>query len=335
MKTMNKKYIYAGLVALLIVLSPIFIHAVREFGACGSTAKGCEGRGNSAGTEAVNCEELIDDEIGDCFDGQYEVCAEEKCMATMDSATNRMGSSETSMPAKKIIENYQLSMETENFDSAVASIKAVAEDCLGFVKSFDVYGSGTKNDPRNASFEVKIPAEKSAEYMESVKALGKVLNESKNVDDVSKVYSDIEVEIRNYEEAEDRYLELYEKAETIEDMLRVENELARLRNMIDIRKAELKNYDYLVSYSTIRLSLREVVEEREEVIVEPNVWQKAQNGFVASVNSLIKAAQNLFIALVSALPGIFIVLVFVLIVVVVVKSRKKKAVKTITKKEEQ
>ncbi len=126
MKTMNKKYIYAALVALLIVLSPILIHAVREFGACGSTAKGSDESGMCEAAETDNCVDPMYDFMEEDFEGEYEVLAEAKSIDSIDTMTNRMGSSETEMPAKKIIENYELRMQSKNFDSAVTSITAVA-----------------------------------------------------------------------------------------------------------------------------------------------------------------------------------------------------------------
>ncbi len=328
MKNTNKKFLYVAVgFALLLAISPMILNVVGGGFGAGKYNKACEASsdGYYGGLELAKADDAYyDEEMCNSVAYDPDVNYEEKAMSDYVVAGSRMGSSEQEMPAKKIIENYYLSMQSEHFDEVMDSIKQFAEEEQGFIKSFDVNGNGTKHDRRRANLEIKIPAEKSGSYIDSITELCKVVSKSKNIDDVTKVYGDIMIEIRNYEEAEKRYLELYKKADTIEDMLLVENELSRLRNEIDTRKAQIKNYDYLVSYSTITLYVEEVVEEKEEIVVEPNVWQKAKNGFIESVNAVIEGAQGLFIGLVSIVPMLLVALVIIVIVVIIVKSKSKK-----------
>lgn len=216
--------------------------------------------------------------------------------------------------SKKIIENYEIGLRTDEFDIAKAKLEKIALNQGGFISSFEIYGDGSEENRRSGHFVIKIPQDFSASVMEMFRSIGEVYNESKSMEDVTKRYTDIEIEIKNYEEAERRYLELYQKADTIEDMLRIEQELGRLRNLIDSHRATLKNYDYMVSYSTIRLTLMEVIEIVPTVSVEPGVWQKAKDGFVNTVNSLIRGFQNAFVFLISIVPTLALLLIALLII---------------------
>ena len=56
---------------------------------------------------------------------------------------------------------------------------------------------------------------------------------------------------------EERILEIMKKADQVEDILNIERELNRIRTEINQRKNILKNWDQLVDYSSIEVSLRE------------------------------------------------------------------------------
>lgn len=228
---------------------------------------------------------------------------------------------------KKIIENFNIGINTEHFDHSRQKLEEIAQQSGGFISTFEVYTSmhrekGTKT--RTATITVKIPSENSAGYLETLHELGEIYNESKTMDDITKEYADIEIEIRNFEEAEKRYLVLYQKAESIEDMLRVENELSRLRNLIDTRKAMLINYDYKVMYSTFYINLNEVVEIKPVVSVEPGMWERAKDGFVEGLNAVISGAQNVFVYLVSIIPALIVTIVLLVIALLIVTMIRKK-----------
>ncbi|MDO4754013.1 MAG: DUF4349 domain-containing protein [Bacillota bacterium] len=228
---------------------------------------------------------------------------------------------------KKIIENYTIGIHTDQFDEAKRLLEDTARKMDGFISSFEIYTTEHRDSGRkirNATVVVKIPTEKSAEYLEILHGIGEIYAESKTMDDVTKEYRDIEIEIRNYEEAEKRYLELFKKAENIEDMLLVENELSRLRNLIDTRKAILMNYDYKVMYSTFYINLNEKLDLKPSVNVEPGMWEKAKNGFIKGVNAIISGAQQFLIFIISILPALILGTVVILIVWMFIRAAGKR-----------
>lgn len=231
---------------------------------------------------------------------------------------------------QKIIRNYSINIETEKYDDAVSKVEFEAKKFGGFVEYYDSWGSGKDYDWRRANISVKIPSERGEDYMHFLRGIGNVIAETKGSKNVTQTYRDLEIEIRNYEEAEKRYLELYDKAEIIPDMLMIENELSRIRINIDSRKAMLQSMDRQVDYSTFEIALVETVEKQEVVKVEQNIWTKAKNGFIAGVNKIISGTQNFFIFLVSSVPIIVLmilgILLLWLIIWAIVKKIKKRRV---------
>lgn len=217
-------------------------------------------------------------------------------------------SSQRSFGKKKIIENYHLGIKTKQFEDSKAMIDAIAAESGGFVSQYDMFDGG-EDSLKTASIVLKIPSERAERYKSEIDRIGEIYRESKSIEDVTKYYGEIEVEISNLQKAEARYLALYENAETIEDMISLEKELSRIRGMIDIKKASLLHYDYLVAYSTFYIELMEVKEYVPIVSVEPGTWEKAKNGFVEGVNQIIRTLQQIFIVIVSILPALVSVLI--------------------------
>ncbi len=261
----------------------------------------------------------------------------------VDSSYERADSSDSKRAAapdtnsadeqSKIIENYWYGINTKDFDSAKKAIEDGTRTSGGFVESMNVYGTGTLKDPRTVSFVVRIPVGGIGSFTELLIGTGEVYRESKSAVDVTKHYREIEVEIANYEQAEKRYLALYEQAETIEDMLLIENELSRIRNYIDVRKAQIKSYDHQVAYSTFSIELIEVLEEKV-VTAEAGTLEKAKYAFISSINTLIKFAQNMFIWFVSIIPIAILWLIAFAILYIIVKIALRRAARNKNSKKE-
>lgn len=308
----------AAFVAVLYV-SGSFLNYIGQSGnseysaADGETAVDGLGLQNTRDMAASNPKfELVNEEFS-AKSGEVEISAE-------------VGSEKENQ--SKIIENFWYGIKTEEFDLAKKSIEEAAQISGGYVESMNTYGTGDVDDPRSASFSVKIPSSGMEGFGEVLKGLGEVYRESKSAEDVTKHYGEIEVEIANYEEAERRYLALYEKAETIEDMLLIENELGRIRNYIDVRKAQIKSYDHQVAYATYSIEIQEVIEEKPVVTAEPGTLDKAKYAFISSLNAIIKFAQDGFVWLVAVLPVAALLLAALGVIYLIAKIIIKKSAKS-------
>ena len=87
--------------------------------------------------------------------------------------------------------------------------------------------------------------------------LGKLARKNIVGQDVTEAYQDYQIRLENAQKARDRYLELLNKAETVEEILKVERELERLNETIDLLKGKMARIEHLEAYSTITVALRE------------------------------------------------------------------------------
>ncbi|MDW7651166.1 MAG: DUF4349 domain-containing protein [Bacillota bacterium] len=202
---------------------------------------------------------------------------------------------------QKLIRTGEISLDVETLDAALDEINHIVRVTGGFFAHSSISGP---EDARRAYLTLRLPADKFEDVMADISELGKLLNENKGGEDVTLQYVDLEARIRNMERQEERLLEILDKAETVEDILRVEQELARVRGQLETMTAEFRYLRDRVDYATIHVSLRETPTASPTITGSglKGVWQRARLGLVNSVNSMLTGLGNFLVLLVSALP---------------------------------
>jgi hypothetical protein len=239
--------------------------------------------------------------------------------------------------ARKIIKNGNVSLKVTDVQTRMQEITALAENGGGYVESSYVDNIvqpiilETTQDARIsretttmiANMTIKVPAEKFAASYETIIGMGKLVNQNSNSSDITNQYRDIEARVTNLKVQEKHLQEIMTKATTVEDTLKVEMELNRVRTEIDIMTGNLKNWDQLVEYSTIYINMTEVKEAELKKVDVPGVWQNAKEGFISTINTIRYGIERLFVFLVSAVPYILMIGVALLLAVFWIKKRKK------------
>jgi len=188
--------------------------------------------------------------------------AEEPAPATPAAAPAPEASAEQNKMAapaqqskRKIILSHDLTLEVTSLSSTVEAITKLAESSGGYVFS----SSRSSKDRKSFSGEigVRIPSGKSSAVLSSIRALGRVEQESSTADDITDEYVDLEARLKNAQASEERLKQMYQRAGDIEDVLEVEKELTRVRGDIEAFMAKKRNWDVLTEMVTIKISLCE------------------------------------------------------------------------------
>ncbi len=228
---------------------------------------------------------------------------------------------------EKIIYSADATVETTQFESTISALEAMIDGVGGWVESSSVTGAnyssisrGSKTN-RSASYTVRVPNNKFDEMMSSLPALGNVPRSHVYTENVTSQYYDTQARLTTYQAQEQRLLELLDKAETVSDVIEIENELTEVRYRIESMQTSLRNWDRRVSWSSIRLTINEVSEYTPEV----------QKGYGERLKeALMEGLDNLswyFIDFVEALPvlAFFLLLLIILILILkrVIRSPKR------------
>jgi hypothetical protein len=222
---------------------------------------------------------------------------------------------------QKIIKNGSIRMTVEDVYAASDRITALATAKGGFVQgsSSSERGDGT----HEGYVTVRVPAKHFESTMTEIKAFAKLVrNDSTNSQDVTEQYTDLEAQLRNAKKQEETYLAVLDKADSVEDILRVQERLGSIRGVIESLEGRKKYLENVTSYSTISVSL-----EEEPVVRLPTKEFRPAAMVKEAVQALVGTFQNFAAALIWIVivgGGIALPLVILGLIVRAVMRRMKK-----------
>ena len=114
-----------------------------------------------------------------------------------------------------------------------------------------------KFSPEYASLRVESKSLNQA--LTEFELLGKVKNKRITGEDVTEFYQDAQIRLENAEKTRKRYLELLDKAQNVEEILKIEKELARINEQIDLLKGKIKAIDQQAALSLIEIDIQKKV----------------------------------------------------------------------------
>ncbi len=194
-----------------------------------------------------------------------------------------------------IIKRGEISMRVTDANDATTKISDLATGFGGSILTKSL--NKDINDQLSGYITIQVAADKFDPAFSGVKALGtEVTSESVSAEDVTEQVIDIEVRLKNARAEEQSYLAVLAKAETVEDILAVQQYLYQVRQTIEQLEAQQKYLSTQTTYSVITVFIT------EETVVkiggqEFRPWQAA----VDAVQMVISGFQAFIIALIQVL----------------------------------
>ena len=227
--------------------------------------------------------------------------------------------------SRKLITRVNLTGETKEFDATVASIRSQVNTLGGYVERSDVSNNSyNAYVNRDASFTVRIPQDKVADFVNSVSGICNITNSSENVEDVTLNYTDTASHIKVLKTEQDNLMKMLEACTEVEDMIAVEERISEVTYQLESYESTIRTYDNLISYSTVDIYISEV-KDYSEIIEEPDtVWDRISEGFSGNLKDLKEFFEDLFVFLVVNIPYFIILGIIAVIVWVCVKRYNKK-----------
>lgn len=230
----------------------------------------------------------------------------------------------------KIIYSGSASVETIHFEETVKQVYELIGLYDGFLESSYVTGRDYHSSyydsfaRRNASFTIRIPRDRFQSFTGELETLGNLTHSSLEAQNITTAYRDTESRLRSYRTQETRLLEMLEKAETVEDMLYIEDRLSSVRYNIESLTGNLNNWDSKLSYSTLSLSVQEVKKLTEETPLIRTFGQEIVEGVEDSCRWLVEAVQDIVIFIASAIPVLILPAAAVVGIVLLVRAKIRK-----------
>lgn len=266
----------------------------------------------------------------------YDTAETEEAYDTV--ATEAGGGAETPEPddsvadyTAKIIYTASVSIETTEFDKAVAALENQVQKIGGFVESSNVTGDTQYNADgtttvvnRWAYYTVRIPCDHFESFLHETEGFGNVTSTSRDAQNVTSAYTDYEARLSSLNTQEERLLDMLAKSEDVETLIALEQRLSDVRYEIESIERNLRNYDMQIKYSTVNLDLREVEVYTPTVPVRRTFGQKLADSLSDGWNGFTRGIQNVILGLASALPALILLAVITAAVIVCIKKARKK-----------
>jgi len=164
---------------------------------------------------------------------------------------------------RKIVRTATLDLEVENVVEAVQQIDDVATAAGGFVSASNVFvetenGADEVQRTQTASVTIRVPADAYSSVMGQLRGIAReTVSETSDASEVTEEYTDLEARLRNLSATEARYIELLNRAATIDEILTVQDRLNQVRLEIEQVTGRIQVLNNLTDFATItaRLSI--------------------------------------------------------------------------------
>lgn len=246
---------------------------------------------------------------------------------------------ESSRSGRMVIRTGNISVNVADVDKASTEIRQLIESSGGYVENSqidnitvpqaqDINGSSQikETTEKHANLTVRVPEAEFENMFNNIKGMGKPVSENMNGSDITAEYRDTTARVDNLKIQEQSLKQLMTKAKNVDEILRIESELNRVRTDIDINSGNLKRWDNLVQLSTINVYMKELKPEELKSVDVPGMWGKAYQGFVKAINNIVAGLEKTVILLVAAIPYLVIIGILAVVGVAIARKIKKKKV---------
>lgn len=228
---------------------------------------------------------------------------------------------------RKWVIAMSLTAETENLTDAMGLLAEKIQASGGYVESQSVSGTAVNSGRSPSAYiTVRVPAEQLDSFVEDVSGMTNVVSSSRYVEDITLSYTDTEGRVKALKTEEARLLELMEQAQTMSDLLEIEERLTEVRYQLENYTSTLRLYDNQVDYATLDLTLREVAKFTPPE--KQGFWEKVTSGLADSIVDLGQGLVDVAAWVLIELPYLVLVgLLGWLVVFLTRRSIKKRRAK--------
>lgn len=215
--------------------------------------------------------------------------------------------SPTQAPAntQMIVRTATVSLSTEKFDDMRAALEKVAAAHQGSVAALTVAGDPPNQRSLTATLRVPIAVMDAA--LASVRALGRVLQESQSSEDVTDAHRDLAIRIANAKIEETRLGEiLKERTGRLSDVLAVEQAQSRVRTEIEQMEAQELAMRNRAALSTISIQIEERYRAELADSGPLSIGTRLRNAVVDGARAALESLVGVALTVLAAAPTLLL-----------------------------
>ena len=239
---------------------------------------------------------------------------------------------------EKLIVTVTLRAQTKEYEAALSSIRGTLSALGGYEESFSSngrsYGSSTSYC-RSAYLTVRIPSDKLDAFLSEVGELVNVVHEQIGRVNATEEYYDLAARVRVLEEEQAAYEAMLSKAADVEEILLIKDRLYNVISEIESSKTRMKVIDSRASYSTVHLTLEEVVDYSPVTTPKTTFGTRIANAFKRSWRNFAEGFEDFVVWFVGAIPTFLVLAVIGVGIAVIAITSNRRLKKRLAKKKDE
>ena len=283
------------------------------------------------------------DDFGFAGAGEAEKSAAEPMPSTGETYQTLPDVDNVSVPGRaaaidrKIIKNAEVIVLVEDSDIAIDRLTQVVGDVGGYIVSSRIWYQPHLDGEnyKYATITLGIPVDQFEVTMRRVRGLAlRVQDENASGEDVTDQFVDLQSRLSNLEATQARIQSFLEDAKTVDEALRINQELAQIEAQIEEVKGRMSYLSDRSAFSTITVTLSPELPEIEPVpSPKPKPWTPSET-LKDATETLVKAYQGIIEFTIWVLVAVLPILAPpVLIVWMLFKLLRRKPAKQVSSSE--
>jgi hypothetical protein len=197
-----------------------------------------------------------------------------------------------------------ITLSTKEFDKTRAALEEILKRYNGYMGELKV--SAPADAGRTLTATLRVPGPQLEAAMAELKKLGRVENESQGGEEVTQQYVDLQARLANGKHTEQRLTEILRtRTGKLQDVLKVELEIDRVRGEIEQMQAEQKELTKRVAFATLNTTIQEEYFARLQS-TPPSTGSRFRNAAVDGYNTVIEGLIDVALFLLSAGPSLLL-----------------------------
>lgn len=250
--------------------------------------------------------------LADGYDGAYT----ESSQSGSTTADDAAGAVTTD---RKIIKNAYVTIRTKEYDIFITALNKKLEQYEGYIEASQEYNYETSSG-RSAIMHLRIPAQSLEKFIEELSVSGTITTKQISSSDITDSYIATESRINALSTEEKTLLGLLEKAESLSDVIELQDRLSQVRSELETLRNQKKSYDSQVSYSALQLDVSEV-----ERVVEggDTFFGEIKEKLLNNLYDLGDFFRAFAVNLIAGIPYIVIIGIVVAVIVIIIKKKRR------------
>lgn len=203
-------------------------------------------------------------------------------------------SAKAAIPRPQLIKSAEISLQVKSIEATTKAVSDLVKQQQGDILELQDFRSDSSGIAQSVSLKLRIPQEHLDSVLETIAQLGIVKGRSLKAEDVSNQLVDLQARLKNLRQTEVQLQEILKQTGSVGDVLKVTQELSRIREAIEQIDAQLTNLKNQVAYSTIQVTLSSAIAtlppQSDLGTQIQNTWNSATNSLVGVSIGLLKLA---------------------------------------------